>query len=777
MKRHVCLSALCVGLLATVLVLRPHAVVLPPNCPVSLTNPDGQALNLEKYDLRVAVHGPLSLVEMEMVFRNPENRQMEGRFQYLLPPGATISRFAKEVNGKLMEGEVVERLRAQAIYTQILHTMRDPALLEMDQGNRFSARVFPIPANGTVRLLLAYSQVIPMQNGERKVVIPMAGMPAMPVFNTKVHLEPADGEELLSPANWARDKRKGSDVIEFSQWGDGLGAQTKDLEIIFKPKMDAPRTNALKAGNFQMLAFRPEIPQGAAEPKRDWVFYFDTSASNADTEARRIEAVNTLFEHAGKSGVPDYTLFAFDVGVALLGATYGKEIPPGWAGLLLRRRHFLGATNLEAAMKHIGEQARAAQKPTRFVLVSDGIATLGAREARDIQAALGEWPPQHVLHALVIGNKQDEKMLAAIVEKTRGRVVTLPLSDKIDSDVAKAMAELQAPLGASFEFYDEGAAWIYPKTFRDVRAGSELIVFSELKDGAPSKPGVIHRGVDGKVVKDTALTVTPGEVPAFAPLLQREAYHAFLDHLDKLEQAEKTDAKRAELHKQRIEVSVKNRVLCPLTSLLVLETEDDYRRFGIERTALADIMIVGKTGIELKKRGADDMPPPRARPPVAKARAAEKRKLEKAEAEAADRPAGPHPTGGRPAADEELNELKDAKGQRLRPRHGCERPRRRRREANVRSERLPARLAARLRSRTRPIGPRSTAQRSRRSSSTNCAPKSRPRRVTGFCATPTRTCLRSRSSGTACRAKPLRGCRSTRRTRRSMSSSATVRRG
>src|SRR4051812_24917590 len=112
MKRKFALIAICLFITGA-LALRPKADVTVPECPVSLTNPDGQSLLLEKYDLRVAVHGPLSLVEMEMVFRNPEPKQMEGRFLYLLPPGATISRFAKEVDGKLMEGEVVERMRAQ----------------------------------------------------------------------------------------------------------------------------------------------------------------------------------------------------------------------------------------------------------------------------------------------------------------------------------------------------------------------------------------------------------------------------------------------------------------------------------------------------------------------------------------------------------------------------------------------------------------------------------------------------------------------------------------
>jgi len=627
MKRCVCLAALLVLFASTAFLIRARAVVLPANCPVSLTNPDGQALTLEKYDLRAAVQGPLSLVEMEMVFRNPEARQMEGRFQYLLPPGATISRFAKEVNGKLMEGEVVERLRAQAVYTEILHTMRDPALLEMDQGNRFSARVFPIPANGTVRLLLAYSQVLPMRNGERKLVIPLAGLPKIGSFS----FTPVIAREADMAVTGLPDAAQGK-LADFTP--------ERDLEITFKAEKKES-ADALKAGNFQMLSFRPDSLPLAAEQARDWTFCIDTSASNADAEAQRLNALSVLFQQPGfQHGI---TAFAFDVEVAQK-VLYSPLMSSLTDGVIhgLRTRHALGATNLEAALKHIGEQARAAQKPTSFVLVSDGIATLGAREARDVVAALGDWPERHVLHALVIGSKQDEKMLAAIVERTRGRVIVLPFNDKQESEIARVVSELRTPLGASFEFYDEGAAWIYPKTFRDVRLGSELVVFSELKEGAPSKPGVIQRGVDGKAVKDTVIAVTPAESPAFAPLLQREAYHAFLDHLEKAEQAEKSDALRAELHKKRIEVSVKNRVLCPLTSLLVLETENDYRRFGIERTALADIMVIGANGIELKKRGPEDVPPPVARGGVVRAL---KAKVPASLAEA-DKSAAPAPTGG-----------------------------------------------------------------------------------------------------------------------------------
>jgi len=613
---------------------RAEAAVQQVPCPVSLTNPDGQAMVLEKYDLRIAVHGPLSLTEMEMVFRNPEQRQMEGRFLYTLPSGATISRFAKDVNGKLMEGEVVEKLRAQSIYTEILHTMRDPALLEMDQGNRFSARVFPIPAAGTVRLVLGFSQMLPAENGARSLTIPLAGLPKINNFRLDFHYQPAAGESVGANKFLQKDPTT-FEERDFVPQGD--------VELKFSLTHEAQATRAVKAGNYQMLAYHPKLPSKAMAPHpTDWTFYIDTSASNADFESRRLAALEPVLNKLVpvlRDGDRKFNVFAFDLAVSELLPTVsmntkgGRPIMPEVI-TKLRARHALGATNLHETLKHIGEQARAAKEPRTFVLVTDGIATFGPRDVIDVLAAIGDWPSAHTLHALVIGSKQDAKMLAAITERTLGRVINLPLADDLQPAVDSALSLMQKPMGATFEFYDEGAEWIYPKSFRDVHPGSELIVFSELKAGAPSKPGVV-RPMDGKK-SDETVKVAATEIPDYAPLLQREAVRAQLDHLEKCEQSEKVPGRVEELRKQRLDLSTRNRVMCPLTSLLVLETEDDYRRCGIERTSLADIMQVGAKGIELRKRGADEMPPP-----VAAAKNNRKEGMQSPRKAAVDDPAAP----------------------------------------------------------------------------------------------------------------------------------------
>src|SRR6266702_3435061 len=146
--------------------------------PISLSDADGQELILEDLSAKTAIEGMLSLTELDLRFRNPKAKRIEGRFNCTLPATAAISRFAKEVNGVLMEGEVVERLRANQIYEQFLHQMRDPALLEQDEGNRFSARIFPIEANQSVRIVLSYTMLLPLRDGVRRYSLPLRGVPS-----------------------------------------------------------------------------------------------------------------------------------------------------------------------------------------------------------------------------------------------------------------------------------------------------------------------------------------------------------------------------------------------------------------------------------------------------------------------------------------------------------------------------------------------------------------------------------------------------------------------
>ncbi len=115
-------------------------------------------LKLSRLAIDVKVTGNLATTTMDLTFFNPNDRQLEGQFYFPLGKGQTVSRFALDVNGHLREGVVVEKNRGQQIFEEVERRNIDPGLLEWKKGNNFKARIFPIPANGYKRVVIAYEQ-------------------------------------------------------------------------------------------------------------------------------------------------------------------------------------------------------------------------------------------------------------------------------------------------------------------------------------------------------------------------------------------------------------------------------------------------------------------------------------------------------------------------------------------------------------------------------------------------------------------------------------------
>jgi tetratricopeptide (TPR) repeat protein len=560
--------------------------------PIALSDADGQELAIEELSVRSAIEGVFSLTEMEIVFRNPHGRRMEGRFTATLPEGATVSRFAKEVDGRLMEGEVVERVRANRVYAEILHQMRDPALLEQDQGNRFSARVFPIEANARVRVVLGYTRLLPLEAGVRAYRLPLRGLPRIGMLRVSAHVRPLPHEEqtratLFGPSG-SRTLDGGTMAFENESF-----TPTEDLEIAWRPRAGAPRSYLLRAGQFYLAGATPPVPPARPEQGMRWVFFLDTSASAAEGMDHRLAALRTVLAALPGGAVE---LHAFDQAVRPLGTFTPREAAER-VGTLLRRRGFLGGTDLHGALAAIA--ARAAAAPgTRFVLVSDGAATLGATSPAELFRPLARMPAGARLSVLVLGAREDGSTLRPITEG-RGRIVRVPFTEHVQVHARAAAARLALPLGRSVAVRDGAAELLHVRGADDLQSGGEVLVLGRLREGAAS-----HLSVDGALVGNAAAL----DEERFGPLLVREFYRAHLEKLvDDERHADGAEA-RGRLAEEQVRLSLEHRVMVPRTTMLVLESEADYDRFGLRRTALAEILAVGPRGIERLDRGSAPLP-------------------------------------------------------------------------------------------------------------------------------------------------------------------------
>jgi tetratricopeptide (TPR) repeat protein len=584
-----------------------------PPAPMTFADPDGQELVFEDLSVRTVIHGMLSLTELELRFRNPRQQRIEGRFSCTLPANAAISRFAKEVNGQLMEGEVVERLRANQVYEQFLHQMRDPALLEQDQGNRFSARIFPIEAGAPVRLLLSYTTLLPLRDGVRTYTLPLRGMAKVNKLTFRAFVTPiptgtTNGQLTTSTA----------EVTSFDQqdW-------TPDRDLVLTSRAEGGDPLLLRAGDFYVAALRPSVSAASRQPPTsNWLFYVDTSASSAEGAPHRIRALEELLRALPASD--DVQLVAFDNEVVPLARGSAADLSRR-IGDLLRTRLFLGGTDVGALLTDL--RTRIANDPSRTaVIASDLVATLGATASNDLQSAIAKLSASTRIHVLLLGSREDAPTAKAITAR-RGRIVRVAFTDALASRAAAAAEELRRPLGGSVDVDDAGAEWIYPTHFDDVASGDEVLVLGKVKAGE-----------EPRIAPVTAKRL---DHSTFAPLLEREAFRAYLEHLAERESHESSEAVRRALAAEQVKVSIEQRVVIPRTTMLVLESEWDYQRFGLDRRALAQILTIDAGGI-----GRLDRPKMAITAPVA---VAQKSALDRRSERALSVPASPPPPPSRNA--------------------------------------------------------------------------------------------------------------------------------
>jgi len=236
---------------------------------LDLTASDGTGLLLVSLSARVVLLGPLAFTELHLVFRNPEPRQIEGRFRIALPSGAAVSRFAMRMGTQWQEGEVVERQAARRAYEDFLHRRQDPALLEHEAGNEFTARVFPIEANSRKEIIVSYGHEL--VSAEAPYRLPLLGLP---------EVQELDVRALVG--------RTGAGAVARSSLG-GSAASWQVVEVCkaaWKPDTDFV-VDALPSGraglrheNLAVIRVVPELP---AEPDeiRSLRVLLDTSASRA----------------------------------------------------------------------------------------------------------------------------------------------------------------------------------------------------------------------------------------------------------------------------------------------------------------------------------------------------------------------------------------------------------------------------------------------------------------------------------------------------------------
>ena len=283
-------------------------------------------------------------------------------------------------------------------------------------------------------------------------------------------------------------------------------------------------------------------------------------------------------------------------------ATFDQSVTPVFDGpvhqfgsrqleTVLARRP-LGASNLEAALTWLGQKGG-----RRAVVVGDAIPTAGHTDGAGLGAIAARLASSiDRIDFVLSGGIHDAELAKRLAGSSRqaGAVLDGELSEK---ELAR---RLSLPTRSGIRVAVRGAKWTWPETLDGLQPGDELLVYALL--GSAPKPAARTAVVslEGSLAQTLEMPLRTAPRPLLERALAGAEIARLSAHRDRLGPQNQLESQR--LRQAIVDVSTRHRVLSDLTALLVLETEEDYVRYGIDRRALVDILRVGDAGIEVTTR-------------------------------------------------------------------------------------------------------------------------------------------------------------------------------
>ncbi len=499
-----------------------------------------EPLALRRVSVEVHTAGDLAITEVEHVFYNAADRNREGTFRFPVPEGAMLVGMAMEVNGKLVEGEIVEREKAREVYDKIVDQMLDPALLEWEEGNWFKLRVFPVEARAEKRVVIRYaSPLVHAPKGweyDFALAKPDATLP-IGDLTVKVDGKLIDHETTVTAGlDLAVDI--GDDKVP------GVMTEQRKDGVYTAVRIPAPK---------QLVATKGSGPRKIA-------VIVDTSRSALEGKQLAEELVRTAL---GELVASDrFIVLASDVSVTPHAPDYTAVSAEAIDGALafLDKIEPDGASDLAGAL-----EAAAKLAPTDVIYVGDGIPTWGKRDDKALAAAADAIHAP--VHAALIGKGANAPLWAELAGRTGGRALAVHRSIDAQRFALAATHADDVPRLTDARITGPEGTVIFPTHAMTIYQGDEMVAF--VKSDKPLA-SLTLTGMTG--AKPLTQQIDLAKAVATDRVGQRWASY-------QLAALELASAPREDIVKMSQDFGVMSRY----TSLLVLENDEAYKQYQIER--------------------------------------------------------------------------------------------------------------------------------------------------------------------------------------------------
>ena len=133
-------------------------------------------LRISSYQIKVEIKNQFSRTEIEQVFVNPNDFDVDGVYIFPLADDAMISDIALSMDDEDVKGEILAPARARCVYEEsALHVLQnEPILKYIGTRAYYAENIGRIPANGERRIRFSYSQMLSVASVLSKYTHPLS---------------------------------------------------------------------------------------------------------------------------------------------------------------------------------------------------------------------------------------------------------------------------------------------------------------------------------------------------------------------------------------------------------------------------------------------------------------------------------------------------------------------------------------------------------------------------------------------------------------------------